>query len=206
MTVQRNQLRVYVCSSLVVLLLLLQCPVGILGNWGLEVGRANASDVATLSKDWLRFRKVRDDVVAATLFEGTLERQKQLIGVAIEGLTPQQRYEEVEKFWLDNLIGPLQKIARNPAASCAESQFALATLMGMQRQQQLLGLLEDDKVTASDRVKTELETTEKIVTVRCREEAVDECVATGRIMQILELVLGDDRQSRLRGIEPDDGR
>ena len=187
---RKDHLRVRVCSTLLLLSLFLSAPASALGNWGLEVGRANASDVIRKEKDWIHFKQVREQITRATALKLEVERQRQLAGRESE-LSLTQLYEEVEDFWLNNLFGPLQRIALNPASSCAEAQYVLATMIGMQRQQQLLGLEE------SELLKRVYEATEKMVSLRCRNEALDECVATGRFMQILQLMAGGDRQTLL---------
>ena len=101
----------------------------------------------------------------------------------------------MQERWLNNVVGPLQRIALNPAASCAEARFAVANMIGMRRQQQLLGLEE------SAIVNNVYEATVGMASLRCRDEALDECVATGRFMQILELLASADHQMALLGKE-----
>ena len=181
-----------VCSTLVLLSLFLSAPATVLGNWGLEVGRADAGDVVGLVSDWLSFKKERRRLDRATLAGMTMiARQRQLIGIAEKDLPPQQMFEKLEEYWLNNLVAPLQGIARNPAAACAEAQFALTNFIGMKRQQQLLGLAE------SERLNGEYQVTEELASLRCRDEALDECVATGRFTQILQLKVAWDRQAQM---------
>ncbi len=191
---EKNHFRSRVCLSLVLLSLFLSAPAGALGSWGLEVGRADAGDVASLVSDWLSFKRGRDRLRIATDAPGMLaqERQRQLLGVEGEDLDVTQLFEMLEDFWLNNLMGPLQSIALNPAASCAEAQFALIQLIDIRRQQQLLGLEEREILT---RV---YEATEEMASLRCRDEALDECVATGRFRQIIDLMLGTERQMQLQ--------
>src|SRR5688500_12552221 len=121
MTVQKNQVRVYVCSSLVVLLLLLQGPVGILGNWGLEVGRANMTDVANLAKDWNTYRYNRLLLNGAGRGVLGLDRQRQLLGLEfVADLSPAELFIRTEYAFFSKIMAPLQRIALNPAASCPE--------------------------------------------------------------------------------------
>jgi hypothetical protein len=194
---RKDHLRVRVCLTLVLLSLFLSAPASVLGSWGLEVGRANAGDVIRLQKDWLNFKRGYERLRLATDAVGMIarERQRQLLGVEVEGLSLTELYEMLEDYWFNNLLGPLQSIALNPAASCAEAQFALATMIGIRRQQQLLGLEES---AILGRV---YQATEEMTSLRCRNEALDECVATGRFMQILELMVGGDRQTELLGRE-----
>ena len=191
---RNDPLRVRVCSTLVLLSLFLSAPAGALGNWGLEVGRANATDVANLAKDWNTYRRNRVllDWEGRTVLG--IERQRQLLGGEFEeGLSPAELFLKTEDAFLTKIMGPLQSIALNPAATCPEAQFALVTMIGLRRQQQLLALAESKIIT---RV---YEATEEMVSLRCRNEALDECVATGRFMQILELMVASDRQTDLRG-------
>jgi hypothetical protein len=192
--VKKDHLRVRVCSTLVLLSLLLSAPASALGNWGLEVGRANATDVANLAKDWNTYRRNRVllDWEGRTVLG--IERQRQLLGGEfVENLSPAELFLKTEDAFLIKIMGPLQRIAINPASSCPEAQFALVEMIGLQRQQQLLGLEESEIIT---RV---YEATEEMVSLRCRDEALDECLATGRFMQILQLMAGGDRQAKLLG-------
>ena len=194
---RKDHLRVRVCLTLALLFLFLSKPASTLGNWGLEVGRADAGDVASLVSDWISFKRERDRLNRDWIEMLLIERQRQLLGLAAEDWAPQQLFEKVQDYWLNNVMGPLQRIALNPAASCAEAQFALSTLMGMRRQQQLLGLEE------SATVNSVYQATEEMASLRCRDEALDECVATGRFMQILELMAASDRQTQMLGGEGD---
>src|SRR5215213_8350111 len=106
---RKDHLRVRVCSTLLLLSLFLSAPASALGNWGLEVGRANASDVIRKEKDWIHFKQVREQITRATALKLEVERQRQLAGRESE-LSLTQLYEEVEDFWLNNLFGPLQRI------------------------------------------------------------------------------------------------
>lgn len=195
---RKNNSPVRFCLFLVWLSLILSGPAGVFGNWGMEVGRADAGDVTSLAGDWNSFKKERARLDRLGLKSMVaIERQRQLLGVAAEDWTPQQIFEEVQDLWLNNVMGPLQRIALNPAASCAEAQFALTAMTGMRRQQQLLGLEESASIS---RV---YQATEEMASLRCRDEALDECVATGRFRQILDLMVGVERQRQLLGREGD---
>ncbi|MEK9139739.1 MAG: hypothetical protein AAB308_01680 [Nitrospirota bacterium] len=190
MTVQKDYFRIYVC--LILIALLLPCPA--LGSWGLEVGRADPGDVANLAADWNAFKRSRNRINDALLQLAPIERQRQLLGLNADDRSElAQLAEEVQQYWLMEVVAPLQRVAMNPAASCAEVQFALSTVMGMERQRQLIGLGENQTVSNM------LRATGEMASLRCREEALDECVATGRFVQIPALMTAAERQSQLLG-------
>ncbi len=190
---KKDHLRVRLCLTVVLLSLFLSGPASIFGSWGLEVGRANGSDAIRKQKDWLQFKQTREAFNRAITFKLEVERQRQLLGMEGEDLDKKQLYEEVEDFWFNFLLVPLWRITLNPAASCAEAQYALSLMMGMRRQQQLIGIEESEVFS---RV---YDGFEEATSIRCRNEALDECLATGRFMQILQLFVGGDRQSELLG-------
>jgi hypothetical protein len=195
---QKRRVHVRRWLTLTLLLVFLVEPARILGNWGMEVGRANPGDVTGLIADWNAFKMARNRINNAAVFELVVERQKQVMGVDNNtNINLADLYREVEQYWLMKVLAPLQRIALNPAASCAEAQFALSTLTVMKRQQQLLGL--DDNPTIS-RV---FQATEEMASLRCRDEALDECVATGRFRQILDLAGSVERQGQIIGKEND---
>jgi hypothetical protein len=68
------------------------------------------------------------------------------------------------------------------------------------RQRQLLGMSSDKRDAELDKMSSDFAAKGG---ERCREEALDECVATGRIQQILELSIGAERQSELMGNDSD---
>ena len=190
---RKDHLRVRVCSTLVLLFLLLSGPASALGSWGLEVGRANATDVIRKQKDWLAFKEARKKVDRATAQELMVDRQMQLFGTEGAGLDKQQLYEKVEDFWFNNLLAPLQRIMLNPASSCAEAKYMFSLMIQQRQQQQVMGLTESELFTRL------YFAAEGMANLRCRNEALDECVATGRFMQILQLVAGTQRQMQLLG-------
>lgn len=193
MKMKEHHWRIYVCSILVTLLLF-QCPTEINGSWGMEVGRAGPGDAADLAADLNAFRRARNRINDALLKIAPIDRQRQLLGLSADDRSDLiQLAESVQMYWLMEVLGPLQRVALNPAASCAEAQFAMTMVMGMERQRQLIGLPDNETIA---RV---LEATGGMVSLRCREEALDECVATGRFAQIPALVMGAERQAQLLG-------
>lgn len=196
---RKNNSPVRFCFFLVLLSLILSGSANIFGNWGIEVGRADGEDVKRLIIDWSAFKRElarldREGLDRKSLAEMTMiERQKQFLGEAEEDSGPQQWFEKVQDRWLNNVMGPLQRIALNTAASCAEARFALTTMIGIRRQAQMLGLDESATVTGV------YQATEEMAGLRCRDEALDECVATGRFVQIIDLMLSSDRQTQMMG-------
>ena len=195
---RKDHLRARVCLTLVLLFLFLSGPASVLGNWGLEVGRANAADVADLAQDWMTYRRERARLDEMSEMVLGIERQRQLLGAAAKGLTNEQLYLEAQEYFLDHLTAPLQRIALSPAASCAEARFALAEMIGVRRQQQMMDLEESAEIGS---VYVSIEAMTK---ARCRDEALDECVATGRFKQIIDLMIGTQRQMQMLGEEGDE--
>jgi hypothetical protein len=83
-------------------------------------------------------------------------------------------------------MGPAEAIAGNPAASCEESKVAVQELLIMMGQRQVLGL----DAEFEQRFQETLDKVRSKVATRCREEALDECVQTGRFDQIIQTELG----------------
>ncbi len=124
MTVQKDHFRNCVCLILIALLLL-SGPVRVLCSWGLEVGRADPGDVTRLASDWNAFRRERTRIESDMRAVTALERQRQIMGAAARpDWGPQEYFQQVQQLWLMKVLGPLQSIALNPAATCAEAQFA----------------------------------------------------------------------------------
>lgn len=145
-----------------------------------------------------------------------LERQKQLLGLSDEAgtLKTVELVEQIAKWWRENVLGPAAAIAGNPAASCAEARVAIQAVLGLMRQRQLLGMTPDknDHSEEAEKARAEEAELEKLfsavwnsVRQRCREEALDECVATGRFKAVTEWALGEERQSQLLGLGGESG-
>ncbi len=189
----RSRLKSYF-TFVIVSALFLPHVVNIHASWGLDVGRAGPGDVASLVADWNSFKRSRNRVREALLRILPVDRQRQLLGVSAEDRIDLTRLaESAQQYWLQEVAGPLQRIALNPAASCAEAQFAMTSFMEMERQRQLMGLEENETMQRA------LQATEGMVGMRCKDEALDECVATGRFAQIPALVIAVERQAQLRG-------
>ncbi len=168
-------------------------------GWGVEVGRADASDVGELLADQNTLRLALSRIRTITAKELGTERQRALLGIESEGMSLAELLTKAQEWWKDKIEGPMERIAGNPAASCAESQAMLSLLLGNERQKALLGIegmgnLEMFTGTIATSVKQ-----------RCREEKLDECNATGRFKQIILWALLEERQGGLLGAEGDDG-
>lgn len=190
---KRGSFRMRVLSVFAAAVVFLQMPAAVFGSWGLEVGRAGPGDVGRLVSDWNAYRMASARLTKDTQAITAIERQKQMLGIAEPDWGPQQWFEAAQEEWLTKIMAPLQSIALNPAASCAEAQFAVSTMIGMKRQQQLLGL------DSSALINNVYQATEQMASLRCRDEALDECLSTGRFIQIINLMTSGDRQSQLLG-------
>jgi hypothetical protein len=167
-------------------------PVNALGrSWGIERGRANGGHVAELLVDQFTLRRSRKQIDEAVKQPLLLSRQRHLLGTSggdgpNGATTMAESTEGVYEWWLKDVMRPAESIAGNPAASCEESKVAVQELLTMNGQRQVLGLdaqFEERFQKTFDRVRTKVAT-------RCREEALDECVTTGRFVQIIQTELG----------------
>lgn len=185
------------------------------GGWGIERGRANEGDVARLLVDQLTMKMAQNRISEAIQRPLGIERQRQLLGMSDGGTLPSDVMDGIFQWWQKDVMGPAEAIANNPAASCAEAQIASQTLLGMMRQRALLGMSPepDDKSSGAGEArlseaaldKSWADITSKLLT-RCQEEALDECVMTGRFEQILQTDFGFSRQEQLLGGTGGDGK
>lgn len=178
------------------------------GGWGVERGRADAGDVARLLVDQLAIKMARNRI-SETMNRPLLEeRQRQLLGRSEGGYRVDELLDDIYDWWLKDVMGPAEAIATNPAASCEEAQIAVQTVLAMMRQRNLLGMTpdEDDRSERAERLRAReaelneiFESTKTKLGTRCREEALDECIATGRFEQITQTELGFARGNELIG-------
>lgn len=126
------------------------------------------------------------------------ERQRALLGIESEGSSPAQVLTKAQEWWVKHIDGPMERIAGNPAASCAESQAMHALLLGNERQKALLGI---EGMSSLEMLTGKIATLTK---QRCREEKLDECNATGRFKQIILWALSEERILRILADEGSD--
>lgn len=180
------------------LAMMLTFPVTGLSSWGKEVGRANEADVARLAQDWTRLRLAETRLKTINANALMQERQRQLLGISSDAsVSPADLVEQSYHYWVEKVLGPAQLITTNPAASCEEAMQAVAMVLAMMRQRALLGLEGDE--TRDAEIMKYFQATGGLMLLRCREEALDECTATGRIAQIFLQALGESRQAGLSG-------
>jgi hypothetical protein len=200
---KRSSYAVRLFAAICSISLLMSGSMSLFANWGMEAGRANEGDHSTLLSDQLAMMQARNRIDGAVSRPLAAERQRELLGKsAAAGANAATLLDEVYKWWLADVIGPAKAIASNPAASCAEAQVSMSALAGMMRQRQLMGMSSDDSGTmnARDAELTEaFNDVQNVVLERCRDEAFDECVATGRISQIPQTALAEARQLQLQG-------
>lgn len=188
---QKNHRQKAGISQFVGILALFCClaaPDNILADgWGVERGRADGGDVAALLVDQLAMKMAQNRIDQALVRTTIAERKAGLL----TGSDDADRFDNVHDWWLAKVMGPARAIVANPAASCEEATAKLTALLGMMRQRQLFGL--------------ETQFGDLFVEIqqngyqRCREEALDECVLTGRFDQIISTALGQERQMELLG-------
>jgi len=174
-------------------------------GWGLEVDRASFADLNDLAHAeqalWSSEKAIAYAVGKATV----TERQLELLGIPSDpGL--QRLFHLAFAWWLKSVLKPAAQIEVNPAASCAEAKLALTKLLELERQRQLMGLAPgeagpaDASVVDADSLIKEIdELVLQATTRRCHEEALDECVYTGRVSAVMELALSEERQGQLFG-------
>ncbi len=161
-------------------------PVSTMPGWGLEVGRADEGDVAELLADQVALKRAMTRVNESLKAELGKERQAALLGYTEELKGLGDIMAAAEKWWKEHIDGPIERISKNPAASCDESREMLALVLGRNRQRQLLGFPTDNAEIFGGPVFHN-------VRKRCREEKLDECNATGRFKQIIEWAMGEER-------------
>jgi hypothetical protein len=193
----KSTLRVHIFTVGIVVSFFLSAPSQIFANWGIEVGRATDGDRAELGVDQAAMKVAQNRIAQALIPQIGRERQLELMGMSGDStVTVSDLLDRVYKWWLKDVMGPAEAIVRNPAASCAEAHAAMVALIGMMRQRQLLGMTSDARQAELDKMFNYIADKGG---ERCREEAVDECVATGRISQIVTFGIGQERQSILMG-------
>ena len=159
-------------------------------GWGLEVGRADEGDVAELLADQVALQRAMTRVNESLKAQLGKERRALLLGdEGSKGMGDMMA--AAEKWWKDNIDGPIERISRNPAASCDESRAMLALILSRDRQRQLLGLPSADSEEVFNGPVA------KNVRQRCREEKLDECNATGRFDQIIQWAIEEARSTEL---------
>jgi hypothetical protein len=175
-------------------------------GWGLEVDRASFADLNDLAHAeqalWSSEKAIAYAVGQATV----IERQLQLRGIRNSPDGLHHLFDLTFAWWLKSVLKPAAEIEANPAASCAEAKLALTKLLELERQRALMGLAPDDSgaadanVADADRLIKEIrDLLVQATTRRCHEEALDECVYTGRVNAVLELALSEQRQGQLSG-------
>lgn len=181
------------------IVLLLQ-PSGVFANWGAEVGRATEGDQAQLASDRVAIgmaqRRLADSITRPLV----KDRQMVLLGRTGNNANAAELLDAAYDYWVKKVVGPARDMANNPAASCADANLALLALLSMERQRQLLGLNLDENEKISPKsmeIILMVTTIQDEVLQRCRDEAQDECVATGRIDQIPFTALAQQRQLAL---------
>jgi hypothetical protein len=185
--IRRAFVFLFLCSSIV---------SNVFSNWGIEVGRANEGDNARLLQDWIKYKMALNRLDKSMTKSTLAERQKEALGNPREIKNQAELLDDVYDWWLENVMGPARDIASNPAASCAEAENLTISLLKMMRARQILGFnTTDPRDLALDNM---LPDTMAMMFNRCRDEALDECVATGRFRQIVQLALAEDRQSQIR--------
>lgn len=162
------------------------------GSWGLERGRADEGDAVRLVTDQIAMKRARTRIDKALGEPLAVERQKALAGkTGSDYASAGELLDSVKDWWLKDVMGPARAIVDNPAASCAEAATSLQVLLEMMRNRSLFALEND-----FDEIYDEIQTKGY---ERCREEALDECLVTGRFIQIPQLALTQERQLALMG-------
>jgi hypothetical protein len=93
-------------------------------------------------------------------------------------------------------MAPAKAIAANPAASCAEAKLVTTQVAQMMGARQMLGMGGDKR---GENLLEMLLESAALTIARCRDEALDECVATGRIVQILYQMAAEGKHAELQG-------
>ena len=182
-----------VCSFFILLLMLFIGPVSAFGNWGMEVGRANDEDVVNLLTDWTTMDMAQRRIKSVLLQPLMRERQRQLIGLP-DSADGEVSIDDVVEWWIKNVASRAQLIAKNPAASCAQAEMSVNIFLAIMREKSMFGIDDSDSGKGAEIGRMGDETV-AFALQRCRDEALDECVATGRYSQIIERGIGEATQS-----------
>jgi len=164
-------------------------------GWGFEVGRANEGDVEALLADQLAVKRSLAWISQVTSQGLGRERQLAML-VEADSENIAILMEKSKKYWDEEVDGPIRRIAKNRAASCAEAQGVVEKLLGMSRQRLLLG---DDESYFGQLLSEVFSDAQN----RCHEEALDECNATGNYEHIFKMALGEERKAQLLNSEAD---
>jgi hypothetical protein len=118
------------------------------------------------------------------------ERQRQLLGQESD-VDLNEFFTEIMKQFEEQVVKPRVAAA---GESCAAGRLALQTVLGLERQRQLLGMSEEGTFTqqATDLMQT--------VTHVCVQEEYEMCVDDHIIHRMIPVWLGLERQSQLLGI------
>lgn len=182
----------------ILLVLIMAGPATVSGNWGMEVGRANESDQDRLLKNWIAMKTARNKIDRAMALSLMSAGQKEVLGLPADAsASADVLLDEIYDWWLKDVMGPARAIAANPAASCAEAHLVTSQLLRMIGSRQILGMDGTDK-RDQDLVEM-LPELAALTIARCRDEALDECVATGRILQIFQQMTAEGRHAQLQG-------
>ena len=99
----------------------------------------------------------------------------------------------LEEFWrefMDQVVAPRMQAA---SSSCAAGKLAMQTLLGLERQKQLMGVDSDGAMDLFMSLRTQLANA-------CIQEAYDACVNQHDLREIVWVVLGLERQTQLLGL------
>ncbi|MBK8422080.1 hypothetical protein [Candidatus Villigracilis saccharophilus] len=155
---------------------------------GFGLGSGMATDRATLLLKRAADHEIRIQQQVADLL--TREREAQLQGqessVDLSALT------EYFKSYYGLVVRPRMLAA---GSSCANGKLAIQTLLGYERQKQLLGMDDGNNNSMQDLIAL-MDT----VYAKCREEAVKECQAKVDPKILIQFELGYERQKQLLGL------
>jgi hypothetical protein len=169
------------------------------GGWGLESGRASEADAANLVIDQVAIRRAQARIAEAINEPTLAERQAGLVRNDDGTRSGQMvdRVDSVYQWWLKSVMEPAKAIVVNPAASCEEAQVSMQNLVSMMKNRNILGL--DTEFNAMfDEIQTK-------GFQRCREEAFDECMVTGRFRQIVDTAISHQRSAMKTGTDAAEG-
>jgi hypothetical protein len=179
----RHSLLFLFCLTLIV-------PTSVLANWGYEVHRANDDDQIQLGQDVNSVKMAINRLRSGVVLDKTQYVDKSLPA-------PIAALDANFKYWTENVLFPAIRVSSNPAASCAQAQFASQKLLEMEGQRQKVGLAVGSEKDAQ--LMALYGDLMRDMFTRCREESLDECVATGRYEQIIQLAFAEGRQLALLG-------
>jgi len=128
------------------------------------------------------------------------ERARQLLHEQGDNPELLAKFQDAMKSYLNDVVKPRLKAALSASATCEQGRRAIQTLLGYERQRQLLGVTDPETDPGLDHIAL----LEKLGR-KCLDEAYQQCQEQHVIHKIIPAWLGYERQRQLLGVIDDNG-